>query len=115
MSQRSLRFQDSKSDKFWTIALADCSHTVTYGRYGTEGQSQTKDFPTAAAALKSYEKLVAEKLKKGYLEDGTVVATANTNSTTNLQVERKLNLNPEDWFWATWRTVGASLGDSPYR
>lgn len=133
MSQKSLRYQDEKSDKFWSIALADCSHTVTYGRYGTEGQNQTKDFPTAAAALKSYEKLVDEKLKKGYLEDGTAVATASPNATasttpskkskpskapreasalvtpvakatTNLQVERKLHLKAEDWLWATWRT-----------
>ena len=69
MEWRSLRYTDDKSDKFWSIALSGCSHTIEYGRYGTDGQSQTKEFPTAAAAQKSYEKLVAEKLKKGYVDD----------------------------------------------
>ncbi|WP_086936220.1 WGR domain-containing protein [Chamaesiphon minutus] len=69
MEWRSLRYTDDKSDKFWSILLSGCSHTVEYGRYGTDGQDQTKEFPTEAAARKSYEKLVAEKLKKGYVDD----------------------------------------------
>jgi hypothetical protein len=32
------------------------------------------------------------------------LATKAAIATTDLQVERKLHLNPEDWFWATWRT-----------
>jgi predicted DNA-binding WGR domain protein len=69
---RSLRYQDEKSAKFWSIALSGCSHTVNYGRFGTDGQTQTKDFPTEDAARKSYDKLVAEKVKKGYVEDANV-------------------------------------------
>jgi predicted DNA-binding WGR domain protein len=69
MDYRSLRYTDEKSDKFWSIALTGCSHTVNYGRYGTDGQTQTKEFPTEDAARKSYDKLIAEKLKKGYVDD----------------------------------------------
>jgi predicted DNA-binding WGR domain protein len=72
MDYRSLRYTDEKSDKFWSIALSGCSHTVNYGRYSTDGQTQTKDLPTEDAARKSYDKLVAEKLKKGYVEDVNV-------------------------------------------
>ncbi len=75
MNQRSLRYTDGKSDKFWTIVLDACSHRVQYGRTGTAGQTQTKEFPTEAAAQKSYEKLVAEKLKKGYVEETAIERT----------------------------------------
>jgi predicted DNA-binding WGR domain protein len=73
MNQRSLRYTDGKSDKFWEIQLTGVSHTVRYGRYGTAGQTQTKAFDSDDAALKSFEKLVAEKLKKGYVDDGTAI------------------------------------------
>jgi predicted DNA-binding WGR domain protein len=74
MDYRSLRYQDEKSDKFWSIVLSGCNHTVNYGQYGKDGQVQTKDFPTEDAARKSCDKLVAEKLKKGYVDDANIPA-----------------------------------------
>ncbi|MGB8699183.1 MAG: DUF4132 domain-containing protein [Thermosynechococcaceae cyanobacterium] len=68
MERRSLRYTDAKSDKFWTITLEGISHTVEYGRMGTTGQSQTKEFGSEAEAQKSFQKLLQEKLKKGYVE-----------------------------------------------
>ncbi|MBC7880087.1 MAG: WGR domain-containing protein, partial [Anaerolineae bacterium] len=68
MSERIFQFEDEKSKKFWAVSLDDKSHTVRYGRTGTAGQTQTKDFPSAEAAKLSYDKLVAEKVKKGYVE-----------------------------------------------
>ena len=65
---RSLVFSDGSSHKFWKIELDGSSHTVTFGRVGTAGQTQTKDFGTEDAARKAYDKLVAEKTKKGYVE-----------------------------------------------
>ena len=41
---------------------------LRFGRIGTAGQSQTKQFPTAAAAAKFAEKQIASKLAKGYRE-----------------------------------------------
>jgi predicted DNA-binding WGR domain protein len=75
MNVKKLHYSDGKSDKFWTITIEGNSHTVHYGRVGTNGQTQTKEFSTDAEALKSYEKLVQQKLKKGYVE---------VNSDTNL-------------------------------
>ena len=60
------RYQDGKSDKFWAIKVHGSSHTVHYGRTGTDGQQKTKDFASPAAAKAAAEKLVAQKLKKGY-------------------------------------------------
>ncbi|MFM2431906.1 MAG: hypothetical protein RLZZ511_3119 [Cyanobacteriota bacterium] len=126
MNQRSLRYTDSKSDKFWEIQLVDASHTVRYGRYGTAGQTQTKEFDRDDAALKSFEKLVAEKLKKGYVDDGAAIAAVQSIPTPvqsapeksaqpkaakvttiessepaqlNYPPVRSIHLESQDWFW----------------
>jgi predicted DNA-binding WGR domain protein len=70
---RTFEFKDAKSNKFWNIELSGSSFTVTFGRIGTGGQTQTKTFPSDAAAKKEHDKLVAEKLKKGYVETGAVI------------------------------------------
>ena len=77
VQKRSLTFQDGSSNKFWTIELTGDSHTVHFGRVGTNGQAQTKSFDSAAEAKKSYDKLVAEKVKKGYTDaDGSAPVAA---------------------------------------
>lgn len=68
MSRREFRFSDGSSNKFWTIECKGTSHTVNFGRIGTSGQTQTKDFSTEDEAKKAAEKLIAEKVKKGYTE-----------------------------------------------
>ncbi|HLK69223.1 MAG TPA: SMI1/KNR4 family protein [Bryobacteraceae bacterium] len=67
---RTFEFHEGSSDKFWTITLSGSSHTVHFGRKGTNGQEQTKDLGNEALARSSYEKLISEKLKKGYQEVG---------------------------------------------
>lgn len=42
--------------------------TVNYGKLGTNGQVQVKNYPTAEEAEKAADKLIAEKTKKGYVE-----------------------------------------------
>ena len=66
--RRELIYMDAKSSKFWNIQLAGSSHTVTYGRIGSDGQSATKEFASEELARKDAEKLVKEKLAKGYVE-----------------------------------------------
>jgi len=61
-----LVFKNNKSNKFWSIALEDCSHTVHFGRTGTAGQSQTTRFETPKKALQSFLGLVREKKDNGY-------------------------------------------------
>jgi formylglycine-generating enzyme required for sulfatase activity/predicted DNA-binding WGR domain protein len=68
MSLRKLEFKDGKSAKFWHIELTGDSHTVSYGRLGSTGQTNTKTFGSHEAARKDYDKLVASKLKKGYTD-----------------------------------------------
>jgi DNA ligase 1 len=61
-----LEFNDGSSNKFWEIALHDLTQTVRYGRIGSAGQSKTKAFSDLAQAQKDTQKLIAEKLQKGY-------------------------------------------------
>lgn len=61
-------FVGGASKKFWEISVTGNSFTVRFGRIGTAGQAQTKSFADDATAKREAEKLVAEKLRKGYVE-----------------------------------------------
>ncbi|WP_061261902.1 WGR domain-containing protein [Leptospira interrogans] len=76
-----LIFRDDKSDKFWNIETSGNSFTVTYGKTGTAGTSQTKTFETEETCIKEARKLLSEKLKKGYIEgnDRTEKLTSNND------------------------------------
>src|SRR5262245_31206480 len=64
-------FVEGTSSKFWEIQLDGTSFVTTYGRIGTDGQSSMKEWDSEAKARKEYDKLIAEKVKKGYvLVDG---------------------------------------------
>jgi predicted DNA-binding WGR domain protein len=65
---RSFEFIGGASRKFWEIAVSGNAFTVRFGRLGTAGQSQTKTFADAAKATAEADKLIAEKLRKGYSE-----------------------------------------------
>ena len=66
--KRYFEFVEGSSSKFWEIAQNDQTVTVRFGRIGTNGQTQTKEFADAAAATKHAEKLIKEKTAKGYQE-----------------------------------------------
>jgi predicted DNA-binding WGR domain protein len=56
------------SSKFWEAAVEGSSLTVKFGKIGTAGQTKTKAFASPAAATAEMNKLVKEKLGKGYVE-----------------------------------------------
>jgi predicted DNA-binding WGR domain protein len=125
MITRSFELTDGNSDKFWMITVAGKRHTVTFGRRGTSGQTQTKEFEDGDAAKRASEKLVAEKLKKGYVEIASSktapakVEPAPPSSSPAKVTDRPakapqptpianparqpLHLEPADWLIATWR------------
>ncbi len=72
---RRFEFEEGGSKKFWQIEQSGKSYTVIYGRIGAAGVSKTTDCDSPAAAQAEVEKLVREKLKKGYQEIGA--ATSN--------------------------------------
>lgn len=65
---RYFEFRDAKSQKFWEIGVSDAEVTVRYGKIGTDGQTRTKTLANAVAAQGHADKLIDEKLGKGYEE-----------------------------------------------
>jgi predicted DNA-binding WGR domain protein len=65
---RRFEFVEGGSKKFWEIGQTGCDMTVRYGRIGTNGQTQTKTFPEETRTAREVQKLIAEKVKKGYTE-----------------------------------------------
>jgi predicted DNA-binding WGR domain protein len=68
MPARRFEFEEGSSSKFWAVERDGRKVTVTFGRIGSTGQEKTKSFPTDAKAVAEEEKLIAEKLRKGYSE-----------------------------------------------
>jgi superfamily I DNA and/or RNA helicase/predicted DNA-binding WGR domain protein len=61
-------FSDSKSNKFWEVASKADKLIVRYGRIGTRGQSQIKTFADEERVELEKQKLVKEKINKGYTQ-----------------------------------------------
>ena len=65
---RHFEFVEGSSSKFWKISLDGTSFSTKFGRIGTSGQESLKEWDSEDKAKKEYDKLVAEKVKKGYVE-----------------------------------------------
>src|SRR5262245_38703427 len=63
-------FSEGTSNKFWEISVSGKTFTTTYGKIGASGQTTLKTFGSEAEAKKEADKLVAEKVKKGYVLAG---------------------------------------------
>ena len=66
--QQALRYTDEKSDKFWRIETAGCELVINWGKTGTTGRYEIKDFDTEDECEKQAFKLVRSKEKKGYTD-----------------------------------------------
>jgi predicted DNA-binding WGR domain protein len=66
---RHFEFIGGSSRKYWEISLSGNAFTVRFGRIGTPGQSQTKAFADEVKAKREADSLIAEKLRKGYVEN----------------------------------------------
>src|SRR3954469_22624838 len=73
---RRFEFTEGSSNKFWQVQQQGASLLLQWGKIGTNGQSQTKDFAGDAKAKSEADKLIAEKKKKGYVEVTPVAGSA---------------------------------------
>ncbi len=111
MESRKLVFMDAKSSKFWNIDLDGNCHTVTYGRTGTNGQSKTKEFASDDKAKKDFDKLVASKMAKGYVEAEGGDAAEETDG-DSLPTIAFLSVKKQDDLYENVRTfVGKRVAD----
>ena len=86
MLTRQFIFSDGSTNKFWTIQLQGTTQTITFGRSGTDGQSRSKEFPDDEKAQKSFDKLIQQKLSKGYVEAPVAGATPAAKNVKNGEI-----------------------------
>lgn len=112
---RTFVFSDARSHKFWNIDLQGSDFTVSWGRVGTAGQSQTKSFASAEAARKEHDKLIREKTGKGYVETTAAAAPAAAPSSLRESLERAVMDDPSDLAshaaYADWLSEQTSPAD----
>lgn len=70
MELRRFELVEGSSDKFWSVGIEGVVVRVQYGRNGTNGQTKDKTCASPVAAETEAAKLVAAKVKKGYVEVG---------------------------------------------
>ncbi|MFI6180433.1 WGR domain-containing protein [Nonomuraea sp. NPDC051191] len=94
--ERTLAFVGGGSAKFWEVRQDGVELHIRYGRMGAAGQTQVKSFGSAAAATAAADKLVAEKLRKGYTEDETapLPQEASPAAAGGVEDEDRLTLPP---------------------
>lgn len=80
-NQYQLHFNDGKSNKFYNIHVDGNSLIASWGKVGTKGQTQVKEFHSAKLAKKELNKKLNEKLGKGYLT--AEIAKVETHSTVD--------------------------------
>ncbi len=97
---RNFQFSDAKSHKFWNIEVQGNTFTVTYGKVGSAGQTQTKKFLTPEKAQAEADKLVREKTGKGYVETTAKAAASEVEA-----LEQAVRSDPHD------RASHAALAD----
>ncbi|MFD4947023.1 WGR and DUF4132 domain-containing protein [Streptomyces sp. NPDC058409] len=75
---RRWEYVEGSASKFWETEAEGVVVTVRYGRCGSDGRTQTKEYASAEAASAQVRKTIAEKEKKGYREVGASTAGAAT-------------------------------------
>jgi len=56
------------ASKFWEVTVAESTLTIRFGKIGANGQTKVTEFGSTAEAESEADKLVASKVKKGYVE-----------------------------------------------
>lgn len=68
MTKRYFEFVEGSSSKFWEVWTEGANVKTRYGRIGSSGKITEKNEGDAPGAQMAFERLVAEKTKKGYRE-----------------------------------------------
>jgi cell wall assembly regulator SMI1/predicted DNA-binding WGR domain protein len=67
-ARRYFEFTSGTSNKFWEVSSEGVEMMTRYGKVGTKGQTTTKSFDTTEKAAAEAAKVIAKKVKDGYVE-----------------------------------------------
>ena len=95
--------QQEYSNKFWTVEVKDLSRIITFGKIDTQGRQTTKIFNSHLECMKDTEKLIVQKINKGYIE-----------ISENDEIPQKLELTEEErelsFFWEMIKKSNKKIG-----
>ncbi|MBQ1062845.1 DUF4132 domain-containing protein [Micromonospora sp. C41] len=77
---RRFEFVGGGSAKFWEVGQRDATVTVRYGSLGAQGRTQVKELGSPAEAAAHADRLIAEKLRKGYAEATAAPSAGHTGA-----------------------------------
>ncbi|MEU4814562.1 DUF4132 domain-containing protein [Micromonospora aurantiaca] len=77
---RRFEFVGGGSAKFWEVGQSDATVTVRYGSIGAQGRTQVKELGSPAEAAAHADRLIAEKLRKGYAETTAASSAGHTGT-----------------------------------
>lgn len=66
--KRKFIYQSDTSNKYWDISVEEQIQIVSFGKLYTKGRETVKDFGNKENCLHQSNKLIQQKLKKGYTE-----------------------------------------------
>ena len=96
MAKKYFELIEGKSAKFWHAELNGDTQVVRYGRIGTKGRETEKSYANPAVAKLTFEKLIQQKLAKGYVkvnkaqgETHTQTADSKTRSGSSKKPTKK--------------------------
>ncbi len=84
--------QKELSDKFWNIECSGKIQTISFGKTGTKGRETVKEYADEKECLQESEKLIAQKIKKGYTE-------IQENGEIPQKIELSENEKADIYFW----------------
>lgn len=72
-------YTDTASTRFWNIEVDDCEFIVNYGKLGTRGRIQAKEFLSEEECQRAVDRLIEKRIKDGYREQGKDIMAKLTN------------------------------------
>src|SRR5262249_19321741 len=111
--RRELTCQEDGSNKFWTLELDGKAHHIHFGKVGSAGQKKIKSFASEDAGKKAFAGMVAEKLKKGYVDAGKKASKIAEGDRTGRSKEGRSPSLPSPKIAEGDRTGRSKEGRSP--
>lgn len=102
--ERCFYSQEKNSNKFWNVKVEKNRLIVRFGKTGTSGRENIKEYPDNAAALKEAEKLIGQKIKKGYIETEKGGEIPDKPDLANMPMDEELFWKVIDMF--NWKKEG---------
>lgn len=84
--------QNELADKFWNIDYSGTTQKIVFGKIGTKGREAIKEFADESTCIRESEKLISQKIKKGYSE-------MSENAEIPQKKELSGNEKAEIYFW----------------